>query len=106
AGQNYLIREGSEDDSEKKYYLAPVTVDKDLSITSSTASSGSSNASSSKTSGSGTGSGGSSGSSAGGGRGAATGDSNKLWLHLIIMLIAFDALAADLLYISRKKQRA
>ncbi len=108
AGQNYLIREGSEDDSEKKYYLASVTADKDLAITSSTASSGSSssNASNSKTSGSGTGSGGSSGSAAGGGRGAATGDSNKLWFHLIIMLIAFDALAADLLYISRKKQRA
>ncbi len=37
-------------------------------------------------------------------RGSATGDESRLWLHLVIMLIAFDALVADLLFISRRKK--
>ena len=44
------------------------------------------------------------GSGAGDARGSATGDESKLWLHLIVMLIAFDALVADLLFISRRKK--
>ncbi|MCR5179513.1 MAG: prealbumin-like fold domain-containing protein [Lachnospiraceae bacterium] len=43
-------------------------------------------------------------SGAGDARGSATGDESRLWLHLIIMLIAFDALVADLLFISRRKK--
>ena len=65
----------------------------------STAKSGSSTTTGSSTQSSGSGAG-------AGGRGAATGDDSRLWFHLIVMLIAFDALTADLLYITRKKKKA
>ena len=74
----------------------------DTASASSSASNSASTGSTLKTTGSGTQSSGSSG--AGNARGSATGDESNLWLHLIVMLLAFDGLVADLLYISRKKQ--
>ncbi|MCR5094055.1 MAG: prealbumin-like fold domain-containing protein [Lachnospiraceae bacterium] len=112
AGQAYLIREGdseSKSDSDRYYLATATTSGKSLATVAASNSSASTATTANKANtntgtGTGSASGSGKGSNAGGARGSATGDAGDLWLHLIIMLIAFDALAADLLYISRKKQ--
>ncbi len=97
----------SKDNSGNYRWLTTVTIGNAGSSSSrsaSTASSRASTARSGATTGSGTGANASSGAGNAGARGSATGDDNNLWIHLVIMLIAFDALVADLLYISRKKK--
>ena len=121
SGQRYLIREGtstSKNSSDKYYMVKSVSSSgvKSLSSAASSASSSGSSGSSAATSrsntgvslvttGSGTQNSGAAQAGAAGARGSATGDESNLWFHLIVMILAFDALVADLLYISRKKKR-